>query len=284
MSVKMKPWNMKFKTRQIVSEAINFSKQIFETYNQKVTVRQIYYHLFSKGLISLTQNDYQKVVRLVTQARLRGYIPFEWIEDRSRHPLWNMLYDDISDFLSSMLKRYRKNTWYNQENFIIILVEKDALAPIVWDIAKDYNVFVFPTKGFSSWSMFVEDIRTLANYFGKGKRLIVLVLSDLDPSGLYIGEDYVNKFKFMTNELGFSMPYIERVALTEKQVKQYNLPWIKKKYRNEVLEIVELDALPPEELRKIVKEAIEKHINLEQLQRDKQAEVEEKEYLESLIV
>jgi hypothetical protein len=132
--------------------------------------------------------------------------------------------------------------------------------------------------------MFVEDIRRLAEYFGEGKKLIVLVLSDLDPSGNYIKGDYINKFKFMEDELSFTMPItFEKIALTPEQVQQYNLPWIKKNYRNEILDIVELDALPPNVLREIVKDAIEKYMDMEQLYEDLQIEKREKETLQFLI-
>lgn len=286
IKVRMKKWSMRPKTRVIVSEAYRLCKEMNEKYGQKVTVRQIYYHLFSKGIIELTQKDYHKVCRILTEARKRGYIPFSWIEDRSRSPLWTMLYDDISYFLNLIMGEYRRNTWTNQQNFVIVLVEKEALAPIIWDIAKKYNVFVFPTKGFSSWSMFTEDLKNLVEYFGKDKRLIVLILSDLDPSGTYIKEDYVNKFNFMTERLGFQEPYvIEKIAVTEEQVAQYNLPPMKKRYRNKgILDIWELDALDPKILREIVKEAIEKYVDLEQLRKDLEAEAKEKKRLQTLAV
>ena len=114
---------------------------------------------------------------------------FAWIEDRSRNPLWTMLYENLQQFLDMMMRIYRRNIWKDQDNFIIVLIEKEALAPVIWDIAKEYNVPVFPTKGFSSWSMFVEDLKRLVEYFGEDKKLVVLVLSDLDPSGRYIKED-----------------------------------------------------------------------------------------------
>ena len=284
--VTLKEWRMKPETRIIVSEAHRLCRETNETYGQRVTVRQIYYNLFSKGIIQLTQKDYKRVCRILTEARKRGYIPFGWIEDRSRSPLWAMLYEDVSQFIGTMINKYKLNTWKNQENFVIILVEKEALAPIIWDIAKEYNVFVFPTKGFSSWSMFVEDIKELAEYFGKGKRLIVLVLSDLDPSGKHIKKDYENKFRFMAKELGFQEPYIiEKIAVTEEQVKKYDLPPMQKKYRGQgVLDIWELEALDPTTLRSIVREAIEKYVDLEQLREDQQIEKAEKETLLNLIV
>jgi hypothetical protein len=283
--VKMKKWNMRPKTRIIVSEAYKLCKEMNERYNQRVTVRQIYYYLFSKGIIQLDSKGYHTLCYVMTEARKRGYIPFNWIEDRSRDPLWIMLYDNLKHFFNLMIDRYKRNTWKNQENFVIILVEKEALASIVWDIAKNYNVFVFPTKGFSSWSMFVGDIKTLVDYFGKNKKLVVLVFSDLDPSGQLIGQDYVNKFEYMVRELGFQKPeIIERVAVTPEQVEQFNLPPRKKTYKRKgTLDIWELDALNPKILRDIVKNAIERYLDLEQLSKDLQYEKEEKSNLVALI-
>lgn len=275
---------MRTETRVIVSQAFNLCREMNERYGQKVTVRQIYYHLFSTGLIKLTQNEYHRVGQFLTKARKRGYIPFDWIEDRSRTPLWKMLYADLPHFLSTLKKSYNKNTWNNQENFVIVLIEKEALAPIIWDIAQEYNVSVFPTKGFSSWSMFVENIRDLVQFFGEGKRLVVLVLSDLDPSGQYIKNDYVNKFQFMCDELAFKMPEMRKIAMTEEQVKKYNLPPMKKKYKDKgVLDIWELDALDPKILRNIVKEAIEHYLDLENLKMDLEAEGKDKNTLQFLI-
>jgi hypothetical protein len=275
---------MRPETRILVSEAYKLCKEMNESYKQRVTVRQIYYHLFSKGIIELTTRYYQKVVQTMTKARKRGYIPFDWIEDRSRTPLWTMLYQNLKHFLYAVKHQYKKNTWFNQENFVIVLIEKEALAQIVWDIAEKYNVFVFPTKGFSSWSMFIEDIKKLVEYFGKGKKLIVLVLSDLDPSGQYIKNDYINKFQFMFEELGFKMPdVIEKIAVTSEQVQKYNLPPMKKKYKEKIIHIWELDALDPKILRDIVKETIEKYMDLEQLYEDMQTEEKEKEVLQFLI-
>ena len=279
--VVMKKWNMKPRTRIIVSEAYKLCEEMNRGYGQRVTVRQIYYNLFSKGIIQLNQREYRRVCRILTNARKRGYIPFEWIEDRSRRPLMSMLYGDIQEFLGTLIEEYKRDTWKGQDRFVIILVEKEALAPIIWDIAKEYNVFVFPTKGFPSWSMFVEDLRQLVECFGAGKELIVLVLSDLDPSGEHIKEDYKSKLDFMAKELGFRQPYIiEKVAVTEEQVKKYNLPPMYKSYKNKgTIPIWELDALDPKILRQIVKEAIEKYINLELLYKDLETEEKEKEML-----
>lgn len=282
--VKTKKWNMRPETRIIVSEAFKLCQEMNEKYNQKVSVRQVYYHLFTKGITKLTNDEYHRICQILTKARKRGYIPFEWIEDRSRNPLWRMLYEDLPQFFDFSKNNFRKNTWTDQDNFVIILIEKEALAPIIYDMAKEYNVFVFPTKGFSSWSMFIQDIKTLVQSFGEGKHLIVLVMSDMDPSGQHIKNDYVKKFQFMSDELGFQLPEVLRIAITKEQVEKYNIPSMKKSYRKKgILDIWELDALNPKILRSIVKEEIEKYLDLDALKESLKAEDGEKKLLQYLI-
>lgn len=94
-----------------------------------------------------------------------------------------------------------------------------------------------------------------------------------------------NKFKFMVKELDFKEPHaLEKIAVTEEQIKEYNLPPMQKKYRNKgVLNIWELDALGPKILRDILKKAIERFIDLEQLHSNIETELKEKETLQYLI-
>jgi len=46
------------------------------------TVRQVFYQLVTRGVIEKTEKDYQNVViRLLTEMRETGDVPFEWIVD-----------------------------------------------------------------------------------------------------------------------------------------------------------------------------------------------------------
>lgn len=129
--VERKKWNMKPKTRVIVSTAYKLSQEMNEVYNQRVTVRQIFYHLFSRGVVENNPRGYNSVGYAMTQARKRGYIPFEWIEDRSRKSLYSLMYDDLSEFLRFIIQQYKRNTWLNQKYFVIVLVEKESLSNII---------------------------------------------------------------------------------------------------------------------------------------------------------
>jgi hypothetical protein len=269
-------------TLKIIFEAKQFAEA-----EKPVTVRQIFYHLVSKGILRNTENEYQNLDKKLVRARKAGFIPFEWITDRSRNPLIVPLYDSPSEYLQEKIKHYYKETWKNQPCLVVILLEKEALVGIVWGIASYYNVPVFPTKGYSSWSILYEEFREYVDKY-PDKPLVMLVLGDYDPSGFDISRDYEEKLEF----LGISPDIVKRVALTRDQVTKYQLPPLPMKSKDPRAErfkqehgenVVELDALKPSLLRQIVNEAILKYIDMEALKKDLETEVKEKENLHFLI-
>jgi len=82
-------------------------------------------------------------------------------------------------------------------------------------------------------------------------------------------------------------PHFERVALTEEQIAQFDLPTRPTKrtgnsHANKFDgDSVELDALPAIELRSMVREVIERHISSRQLATLRVAEESERELLEA---
>jgi len=110
------------------------------------------------------------------------------------------------------------------------------------------------------------------------------VLGDYDPSGTDIPRDHSEKLEF----LGIYPDVVERIALTREQVVEYRLPPQMAKKEDPRFErfaqeygehSVELDALKPSTLRKIVKQAILKHLDLDAFVKDLETEKQEKEKL-----
>jgi hypothetical protein len=255
--------------------AREFAKQ-----EQPVTIRQIFYHLVSTGMLDNTKKEYQRLVGFLVNARKAGFIPFEWIEDRSRRVLMVPLSPSITEYTKSQIDHYWKDTWEKQPCFIFILLEKEALSGIVWNVASYYNVPIYPTKGYSGWSTFANKIKALVDTYSD-KKFVVLILGDYDPSGTDIPRDYIAKLEFF----GIFPDVVERVALTKDQVIRHNLPpqMAKKddpryeRYRQEHGEhSVELDALNPSVLREIVREPILKYLDFRVFQKDQGIEQEEK--------
>jgi len=50
-----------------------------------MTVRQVFYQLVARGVIEKTEEQYQgTVIRLMTEMRIDGELPFDWVVDESR--------------------------------------------------------------------------------------------------------------------------------------------------------------------------------------------------------
>ena len=105
-----------------------------------------------------------------------------------------------------------------------------------------------------------------------------------DPSGLKIWDDIQSKIeRYAPN----AAVYFEKVAVTEEQIVEYDLPTRPTKIArnthakdwNEDEESVEVDALPVDILQDLVRDAIEQHIDQRQLQITKQVEESERAVL-----
>ena len=89
----------------------------------------------------------------------------------------------------------------------------------------------------------------------------------------------------MCEKLDCPPPIVERVALTEAQIKRYRLPTrpTKRKGNTHAIDFegdsVELDALPPRILREMVREAIGRHVSPAQTYILREAEESERELL-----
>jgi len=142
-------------------------------------------------------------------------------------------------------------------------VEKDALYPAVTQIADRYRVKVYQARGYSSYSQVYEAAKEF-----ESANLSVLYLSDFDPSG----EDMPRDVKERLEKYGAGQFTLKKLALTQEQVRDYRLPPMPAKKSNPRFKsfaqsyedrAVELDALPPEQLGKIIVQEIENHIDAE---------------------
>jgi hypothetical protein len=241
------------------------------------TVRQLYYALTVKGAIEKTETEYQRtVVRLLTDMREAGKIPFEWIADNTRWQRKPSSFTGIEHCLNSCAETYRRNLWAAMPVYVEVWVEKDALAGVLLEETKVYDVPLMVAKGYSSLTF----IHTAAKAIeAKGKPAFIYHFGDLDPSGRDAARDIEAKLRRYAPgaEIHFSCP-----AVTREQVEQWNLPTRPtkktdtraKKFGSDTS--VELDAIPADKLRTLVRECIERHVDRHQLKILKAAEENER--------
>jgi hypothetical protein len=125
-------------------------RQVLEA-DQPQTVRQVFYQLVARGTIEKTEKEYQgTVIRLLSEIRLDGDIPWAWIVDESRRTRQTQTFDNVTDCLNDSARYYRRSALRDCDVYIEIWSEKEALAGIIWGEAGDYDVPVVVSKGMPS--------------------------------------------------------------------------------------------------------------------------------------
>jgi hypothetical protein len=250
------------------------------------SVRQIFYQLVARDVIEKTEKEYQQVViRLLTDMRLSREISFEWIVDSSRITHEHQTFDSVADALADAAKFYRRSALRESGSYIEISCEKLALAGIIYQAASDYDVPVVVSKGMPSLTQLYGSFQNIYRASGAGKNCFVYQFGDHDPTGVLIPEVIRSRLEWFCEKADCPMPHVERIALTEEQIKEHDLPTRPTKRAgnshaaNFAGNSVELDALPSRLLRELVVDCIERHINFADVLILREAEESEREIL-----
>lgn len=253
-----------------------------------MTVRQVFYQLVVRRAIEKTEAQYQgTVIRLLTDMRMDGTVPFAWITDESRRRRVTRTFNGVEDALEHTARFYRRSALQQAGGYLEIWCEKDALAGVMWDPASAYDVPLMVSRGMPSITFLHGTALEIARAARAGKRTHIYQFGDHDPSGVLIPQTIQARLNEMCARLRCPGPVIERVALTEEQIEEYDLPTRPtKREGNRHAESfegdsVELDALPPRVLREMVTEVIEQHISPEETENLRVVEDSERELLRS---
>jgi hypothetical protein len=253
-----------------------------------MTVRQVFYRLVVQKVIEKTEKEYQNVViRLLTEMRLGGSIRFGWIVDESRPRIVNRTYDSIADAARDTARFYRRSALRECSDYVEIWCEKQALAGVIGDVAEEYDVPVLISKGMPSLTQLYGTACEIYRADEAGKQAYIYQFGDHDPSGVLIPQTIERRLNELCQKLDCSPPIVKRVALTEEQIAEFDLPTRPTKRQgnshanNFEGDSVELDALPSAELRTMVRECIEQHISPPELTALRVAEESERELLEA---
>jgi len=255
-------WIPQQKTLQLLHFGLDFVKRY-----KQVTVRQVYYGMVVQGLLANHIRNYHKVVRILKRARLSGLIPFHRVVDDTREAEKTPSWDSIEDILDAAVKQYRSDWWEDQFHYIEVWLEKRALRRIFYPVTNLFDVHLCVGGGYQSWSEIWEAKKRFEN---RDQPCFILYFGDLDPSGKDIPRDIQERFKL----LGIQVEVVE-IALTKQDVEQYNLPpnptkptdsrcdWYTQKYG--ITYGVELDALPPDILKRKIVEAVMRYADMDLL-------------------
>jgi len=250
------------------------TRAILSKYDVPLTLRQVFYQLVSKHVFANTETNYKALSRVLVKARENGDIDPSRIEDRSRgvlgegdwgYPSPENFLDFLEHGLRESWKCFTLPLWEDQPYQVLIALEKDALSRLVSGIADGFRVKTFPTRGYGSYSF----VNLMAQECDGEKPTFILYFGDYDPSGLDIERD----LEIRLMRYGADKIDLKRIALTLDQIRRFQLPPMPAKTSDPRIarfiadtggsDIVELDALPPNILEDLVKNAILSHIDAE---------------------
>ena len=242
------------------------------------TLRQMYYRLVAKQVIPNTLNEYKKLSRYMVKARENGEVDDDRFEDRARRVLGtgDTGYGSGEKFIEAQKERFLDSykhfsyrQWLNQEEYLEVWLEKDALSTLFNQVANPLNVHTCPARGYPSYSYVMKAVE---RFWRAEKPIVILYFGDYDPSGLNIPENLIKRFR-QYGQMDEDEISIERIALNIKQIRQYDLPPAPAKksdsrFASFVMEtgsddVVELDALEPNVLQELIKDAITNHIDID---------------------
>jgi len=240
-----------------------------------LTLRQIYYQLVSREIIENKKSEYGMLSKLLKYARIDKYISWDVIEDRVRSVHsgagWSNENEFVGQELDDFLESYRRHLVQDQDKFIEVWIEKDALSRLFFRLTSQYCISTVVCRGFSSVT-FLNDFKERISYDrNNGKEPIMLYFGDFDPSG---NEMLRSMQETLNSEMGLEGIKFKRIALTEEDIKKYKLPInpnaLKRtdtraqKHLERYGDVaVELDALSPGILEQKIRDAIELELDMD---------------------
>ncbi len=250
---------------------------------QPMTLRQLFYQLASvHQVIGKTEAEYKGTVDRVGKMRLAGELPWEWLVDNTRWVRRPDTYGSLADCLAVTAAAYRRSPWASRPDYVEVWLEKDALSGVVYEITAEYDVPLMVTRGYPSLSY----VKAAADQiFTTGKPATIYYFGDYDPSGADISRDCEAKLRRFSPS---SEIHFERVAVQEWQIDAWSLPTRPTKTSDSRsrnfndTRSVELDAIPPDRLRELVRRLLSGHVSDAEIEAQRQVERLERETLWNL--
>ncbi len=220
-----------------------------------LTIRQIFYRLVGKYGLAKTENNYQYLDKLLVQHRKNAWIDWSRIVDLTRKPSKLEYHTAVSpqewikyfaDNFTETLGKYRQPEYANQECLIEVWSEHEGLQPLFAKALANYPITLYFTRGRNSWSNFYESAQRLKS---TSRKIIILHFADADEYGKSMTQNIADAFSYFNVNVE-----VVRVALTDEQVKTWNLP------------DTQLEAIEPNRLMFLIKNAVEHLIDAEKRQ------------------
>jgi hypothetical protein len=242
---------------------LKHAAEIVDSYTTGVTLRQLFYRLVAALLLPNLQMRYRQLSARTAEARRAGTFPdLMDRKSRIRRPLSFSGPDDAKRWLVDL---YTRDRTAGQRWSIFNGVEKAGMEEQLYSwFGRERHLPIVALGGYASQTL-VDKVRK--DIERQGRKAVLIYAGDLDPTGEDIDRDFVGRVG--------AFDEVVRIALTQEQVEEYQLPF---NPDQEVLEKLErdgrrhafverhgklvqyeLDALPPDVLMDLYTTAINRY-------------------------
>lgn len=245
----------------------------------RMSVRQAYYLLEVAGVVAKTDGGYRQVQQQVLKMRREGLLPWSFIADGTRWQRKPKTYGDVADFTDRMARTYRRDLWQSQRIRIEVWLEKDALADVIVDTTAAWDVALMVSRGQSSATFLYNAAKEAeAAWHQDEAETFIYALYDRDAGGRRAASA-------IERELPRYAPgvpiHFELLAVTDHEIELWRLPTRPAKRSDPEAAkydgvAVELDAIPPDKLTKLVEYAITRHVDQRAWEIEQAIEAEER--------
>ena len=265
------------KTQKLADEI----EAIFAEFDGVMSTRQVFYQAVSRGAVQNTNAAYGRVQRLLVDLRKDRTIDYDRVVDRTRAKHQIATWASCADMLRACSTQFRRNAWAEMSTVVMIGLEKQALEGVFGEVVDEFGAALWVCRGYPSDAFAFEWATEITECTDAGKRVIVYYFGDHDPSGLDIERTCIVKLKEHDAEFEW-----QRAGLLAEDFGAHGLvklPVKRSDTRSAQYLIehgewgAELDALPPAELDRRIRECIEEHVNLDLLARIRREDEIERE-------
>ena len=232
------------------------ARDIVDSYDTAVTLRQLFYRLVALGIIPSTLTAYKRLSSVTAAARRDGGFPD--LTDRGRGIEEYRTFASPSDALRFTAETYRRDRTEGQGVSLYLGVEKAGIVnQLDARFGDPLGLPILPLGGYASQS-FVDDVA--AHVEAAGRPAVLLYGGDHNPSGWDTPRDFETRTGCFRKVI--------RVAVTPGQIDEYDLPATIDEVKDESdsrskafiarfgRRRVDLDALDPDVLRGLFAAAI----------------------------
>lgn len=278
-----------------IAELISQVREVIDQYREygAMTVRQVFYRLVGQYDYPKDERAYARLCETVVKARRAELIPFSAIRDEPEEAHLTGGWDSPEEWWRGELasaRYYSRDPHEGQDYHVELWCEAAGMAPMLSQMVQPLGVDVYSTGGFSSVTVTHSTAdRIIARKIDDDRITVFLHVGDYDPSGVSIFNAMAQDIgafvamKAQSESMDYGWDWVpgdeevtdlfepERIALTREQVATYNLPTAPPKKsdtrsNNWAGQTCQLEAMDPATLNSVVTAAVERYVDLDQLE------------------